>query len=514
MLVLLSVLHLCACGGATSTDSDPPLESEARRAGRAYRVLAIVNDPNLTIVSFDDLANPERVEAPIPSMGYRAYDVQWSFDGRRLAAATTDTEINCQAYFGFSEENWTTPERLTKTRLESAAVRFRWLGDGRYLTVYHDHFRLARTASNRSTHVPIGDSDLFAWSGDVGPSYLIQDGTRFYWFHPERETVEIRANELVWFQATRGGNQLVLIYEGEGAPIASDHSNIWSVKGKPQEGCTPTKGSDNCFARVGQMENITGTSLSLVSTFAVGAEGSWRSLSVREFGSDTPLSTNAGDLGVLRAWGPDSAERCFPGVVSNKIWVYCAKGEDGVQIERFEVNSKSIGSVDVTALAPAGLRFRSPSLVGSKIFAQELGEADEYPEAWKAVDLRSDRVEWTPVDARGELILTLGRRGAIFIDTLGDPEDLSLPCAPCSFTAIQDVRDPSSPVLTGTFDAPHAPSYPERQRTFWPAPDGSGVLTLEDGVLFYENFSAPGVRFPLTEVAEGSSIYLPPTWGN
>ncbi len=85
-LAFTVALTLCACGGLTSVDSGPSLTDAARKVERSYRVLAVEDNPSLTIVTFDDPANPQRIETPLPSMGYHAYDAEWSFDGNTSRA--------------------------------------------------------------------------------------------------------------------------------------------------------------------------------------------------------------------------------------------------------------------------------------------------------------------------------------------------------------------------------------------------------------------------------------------
>ncbi len=494
------------CGGQAESGSPA-----SRKAGISYRVLAVVNDPHLSVVSFNDLAHPHTIEIPLPSAAYRTYALNWNHDGKRLVAKTTNTDVSKSFLFSLSFENWT----ATKLLFSSAdPLTSAWLSDDRYLVVFDDRWNLLDVKANQYDEGPSSERRLRAWFGKDSASYLVQNNTNYYWFHAQRDPVEVRSDRPLSVFATSDPSKMLLSYLGDPPPEASVYDNFWSMKGVAQTDCTPTDVSgQDCLPRFSLADGILGTSLILIQAVSRGAEGIWQSILVREFGNHLPLSTNAQDPGVIHAWGPNGGERCFP-LVSQRIWLYCVDGEDRVHLERLEVTPEGTNSVYSTALEPIADTFRSPFVVGGLIFGHEPSEDYSHPETWKMLDLRKDQVDWEPVDARGELIMPLGERGAIFIDTQGDPEDLSRACAPCSFTAVKDIFNPSSLILTGTFNAPFAPAYPDLQKTFWPAPDGSGVLTLEDGVLFYENFSAPGVRFPLTEVAEGSSIYLPPTWGD
>lgn len=503
-------LGLCACGGLTTFDPGPSLEDAARKVGTSHRALALVNDPELTIVTFDNPANPERIETPLPSMGYRAFDVEWSFDGRRLAAATTDKDVGYGAYFAFSSENWTQPERVA-----GGVSYFRWLEDDQYLALYADHLSLGRVGDNLSSIASTTESRLLTWSGKDGPSYLVQDGTDYHWFHAGRDPVYVQSKDPVSVLLTRDTDKLVVGYLGDNAPEASDPGNFWAIRVVPQSGCTPGDGSHDCLPRILGAETVPGSDLVILYVMTRGAEGSWHSILSLPFGSDIILAPGALEPGVIQAWGPERAQTCGWQVLIDRTWILCRDLAENIErFERLELTPDGLSSAYSTNLAPVYDGFRSPFAIDSAIVGHEPNMDQSYPEEWRTFDLRNDQVDWQPVGFRGELIMPLGHSGAIFIDTLGDPEDLSLPCAPCSFTAVKDILDPASPTLTGTFNAPFAPVSWNWKRTFFSAPDGSGVLTLENGVLLYENFAAPGVRFPIAEVAKDSSIHLPPTWGN
>lgn len=141
-------------------------------------------------------------------------------------------------------------------------------------------------------------------------------------------------------------------------------------------------------------------------------------------------------------------------------------------------------------------------------------EAEDGPsENWQVLDLRHDVEAWAPVDPKGDVVVGMGRRGAIFLDSPDDPRERSTPCAPCAFTAVQDILDPKSPRLTGSVHASSSPDKRDVNFPLWPAPDGSGVLIRESGTWFYEMFDKPGTRYPIATPPEGALISLPPRWG-
>lgn len=505
LVVLALLMALCGCDESTDVS-----QKGTAPGGASHRTIAFTSGGSLSIVTFDDPESPRQVELLTPEMGFTRVSAAWSFDGRRLTAVTRGEDLNQRTGFLFSSENWAAPIQPVSSFSEKLSSLL-WIDSDRYLEMDVGQWALSNLSTGQSARATASQIESNQWPGDRGYSYLIRHDETFDWIHPAREPVTMQSTSVASFRPTTEGSDLILVYEGENEPDVSDKSHLWNIRALPQPGCTPSS-SEDCLPSLLGAERIPQTSLVLISTYAQGIEGAWHSILVREFGETTSLPTGPNEPGVLRAWGPESTEYCSPALVSDRVWVHCSD-KDRAQLERFEMTPDGPRSAYSVTLDTPGGATVFPYADKGALFSQIPTEDGSYPETWRMLDLRRDAEEWQPVELEGEMMIALGRRGAIFIDALGDPFDSSIPCAPCSFTAVEDILDPKSPRLTGSFVASTAPAYRDSRFTFWPAPDGSGVLTLENGTWYYETFATPGTRFPIATPPEGALLHLPPSWG-
>lgn len=495
---------LLALGGCDA--STQPSSREPEPGAGSHRTIAFAGVDSLTIVSFDDPENPRPFELFAPGMGYRRLRVEWSLDGRGLTVVSRTEDPSLNEGFLFSSENWSAPRRAVSDGIFSLL----WVDADRYIAV-GSGWTLSDLRTGSSTTTPASQLGVTQWPADGGYSYLIRSDDAYDWIHPKRDPVRIRNADVLSYFPTSEGDSLVLVYQGDSDPDVSDNSHVLSMRAAPQAGCTPRQTPGDCLPQLRAARRIPETSLVLIAAWSQGAGGVWRSILVRGWGENTSLSTGADEPGVLRASGPDKGEECGPVVVEDRIWIFCVLPGGGASFERFETTQQGLRSAYAVNLASPGavvLRTEEDNVIIGRI------EAEDGPsENWQVLDLRHDVEAWAPVDPKGDVVVGMGRRGAIFLDSPDDPRERSTPCAPCAFTAVQDILDPKSPRLTGSVHASSSPDKRDVNFPLWPAPDGSGVLIRESGTWFYEMFDKPGTRYPIATPPEGALISLPPRWG-
>lgn len=491
--------------------SQDPSPRDPEPSGGSHRAIAFTGVESLSIVSFDNPENPRQFELVTAEMSDRRLQVEWSLDGRALSVISRGEDLAGSGGFLFSSENWSLPLQPVSSFPEGL-ITLHWVDEDRYLAMAAGEWSFSHLRTGSITGNSAKDIDVTQWPAESGYSYLVRADETYDWIHPKRDPVRIQNADVRSFLPTNDGGDLVLVFEGDNDPEVSDTSHTLTMRAAPQAACSPSLAAGDCLPHLLGVKRVPESSLVVIAAMAQGVEGVWHAILVRGLGDRTPFSTGADEPGALRASGPDNGESCGPVVARDRIWIVCDLPEGGVHLERFESTQEGLRpaySVDLVGADAFVLPNGEDGVLISPVDAEEGGSR----ESWQVLDLRHDVEAWDPVDPKGDVVVGLGRRGAIFLDSPDDLSERSTPCAPCAFTAVKDILDPKSPRLTGSFHASSSPNRRDLDFPLWPAPDGSGVLIRESGTWFYETFDKPGTRYPIATPPEGALISIPPRWG-
>jgi hypothetical protein len=510
-----------ACGGRSELATNETLPSTTTN-----RVVAISDGSTMRVVTFADLAAPRTWQLPQEAFGgsseaWHQY-ASWSPDGSGLFywyRWPKHPELTQVALV--NADDWTREVRLGPRYDEAFRyISHNWLGNDAILQLSATDWTLFNREGQGHGSSFLDDSDMDVNEAIVDPRGWIDRAMRtavvpepdgYIWLDPAGELGRVPRQGRVWtFEFPEHGDRLVAMVQGDEAVTPPEDPRIWVIRSAKIRGCVPLDEDPwSCFPRVRWISPVPNRDDQVILLVTVGGADIVRTVLLHAaWGEDILLEWPGAAGGAQVIWdsGDDTYMRWM--FIENNLWIISGNSAD--TLIRVEFN-------EAGPLAPrVVLRFDPRREIGWRVDGRWLSpRSTRVGDAvhWDVLDLRTPSTfEWSPTPYVGELARPLGSQGLLFFDLRADPDEVGTLCEPCSFLAVENVNNPASRTVRGTFVS-KGTSVRLGLSTPKAAPDGSGVLIRDKGTLFYETFEVPGSRFPVTAVPDDAYITLPPAWG-
>lgn len=499
-VALLAALHLYGCGGRSPLS---PTEVKPKRS------VSVSDHRGLRIITLDDPAFPilHSLQGHPSSSGYSIPTrwPKWNVRGTALLYTAENASGDYPALTAWAP-TFSPPRLVGQARSpgDSNVSICDWLGD--FVFEFGAEEWVVRDASALETwrETRRFDEGARIWRDSKRRSAVFPTLAGHVWIKESGEVVPLKGtiHAVFGFAADR----LIMTYRDEGPMIG--RPDIWPVRVERAAECmTESPSEDDCFPEQILVTEIGRGDRVVVQYRIRDTDFSGTAYVTARWGEELTLTWPPQQRSAI--WSTSSSIEKRTTVQGSTLWT--VRPQDGDQILRsLDVARDGAEPREVARFPQRGFVDLSPVVAGLWFSPRSSGE--DSPHTWDVMDLRDGQPrQFEPTPFVGELALELGNAGLIFLDADNDPPYIS--CDPCSYTAVEDVTAPDSRTIRGTVSGIFVHGGPHSQALL-PAPDGSGVLVVDQGTLFFHSFNSPDTRFPLTKFDENSFMTVPPTWGN
>lgn len=506
--LLVPATLLAACGGRTTENPAENLGGAANDAGIYFRAVAVLDAETTKVVVFSDPSQP-RTHTLGSSRGTAGPVPEWSFDGRRVVfGVPLDNE---RFAWGIAKApEWNTINVLPvdfPTRID------RWLGQ-KLVMVDDDTWQVFDEDGVliESGAVDFDNREIWTSFGSV----IVPVPSGYAWLHHSRETQWIELEGAADFVPIENGDRLLMTVTPLDRAAEISIPNLWAIDSTYVSDCVPSYNQD-CLLRPSVPQFVPGTDWAVFGASARGSEGIWSALMAAPWGTPLTLSLESDDPVVLKAYGSSGwlSDDIFVGQTMWRLPVEREAKELPLERVDFSLGLEA-AKVETTETISAASFYGGSIAQGSELIAQRLENNVPISEYWDLLDVNAGNLEWQETQLRGEIGIRASGTGFLSIraNRAALPRYEVIMCDPCIYGAVADPFDPDWPALEGTLRHPTALSAVEIRRRTRFAPDDSGVLIVDDGILYYHAFKAPNVRFPLAEIGADAAILQPLNWGD